>query len=137
MSQRYKQQVLSNQIFVTFMMGAVLLIMFVCSVHPLLGQATASLRVAVTDSSGAAVAGASVKATQNETGRVTIQTTNSSGYAVLTPIPTGTYDVAVSGGGFEEVVTKGLLLDVGQDRLLPIVLKVASVQQTVQVSKAA
>jgi Carboxypeptidase regulatory-like domain len=116
---------------------ALLSLVFACTPHCLLGQATASLRIAVTDSKGAVVPGASVKASQDGTGRVFEQTTNAEGNAVLTPIPEGNYQVEVSSAGFAAVVTKGLQVDVGQDRLLNIVLKIANVNQTVEISAAA
>jgi hypothetical protein len=137
MTDRCESQTVPKSGIPKFTLAIMLLSMAMFSAQGLSGQATASLRVAVTDATGAVVPDAPVKATENGTGRVFTETTNSSGYAVLTPIPAGTYDVVVAAKGFGDVITKGLTLDVGQDRLLPIALSIAAANQTVEVSTAA
>src|SRR6516165_421644 len=52
---------------------------------------TASISGTVTDASGAAVAGATVTATNVDTGVVTTQTTNAQGYYSFQALPLGKY----------------------------------------------
>src|ERR1017187_3720201 len=60
------------------------------------GQATAQIHGVVQDTSGAAVAGASVKATQTETGLTRTATSEADGSYVLTNLPIGPYNVEIT-----------------------------------------
>jgi hypothetical protein len=91
----------------------------------------------VTDPSHAAVSGASVTATNTNTGIETKANTDSSGDFVITPLPQGTYSVVVENPGFKRWVGPGIVLNV-QDRIgLNVALEVGQVSETVQVVDAA
>ena len=68
------------------------------------GQATAQIHGVVQDMSGAAVAGASVKATQTETGLTRTATSEADGGYVLTNLPIGPYNVEFTKDGFTTAV---------------------------------
>src|SRR5580704_16182562 len=80
-----------------------------CLLAALLGVATATAQVGgsgtiqgtVTDPSGALVAGASVTATNVETGVQTSRQTTEAGFFVLTPLQPGEYRVTVKATGFQ------------------------------------
>src|SRR5258708_20367556 len=76
------------------------------------GQATAQIHGVVQDMSGAAVAGASVKATQTETGLTRTATSEADGGYVLTNLPLGPYSVEVTKDGFTTAVQSRIVLQV-------------------------
>lgn len=105
---------------------------------PLLAQTGAGmLRVVVEDTSGAAVAGASVQVRDTATSVIRTQKSNTEGYAVFSPIDRGTYDVDVSNPGFSNVSIKAVTIDVNQNREVVARLSVAAVTSTVQVEATA
>ena len=63
------------------------------------GQGTAQINGSVTDSSGAAIPGAEIKATQTATGTVRTATSGADGGYVLPNLPIGPYLVEVSKDG--------------------------------------
>lgn len=96
-----------------------------------------SFRGTVSDPSGAHIPGALVKATNVATG-VTRQTiTNLQGSYVLTDIPPGAYDFAVSYRGFATEQNRGVTLLVNQVGTLDFVLKPGGVKQEVTVTAQA
>ena len=108
-----------------------------CGLVPLLGQVTGTLRVLVTDTSNAIVAGSEVQAVNVDTNETFTGTTNTSGYAVFTPIPRGTYTVHVASPGFASVKVDKVVIDTDQNRQVPVQLAVASVSTNVEVSAVA
>ncbi|WJY25070.1 TonB-dependent receptor [Alteriqipengyuania flavescens] len=62
----------------------------------------------VTDETGAPVAGATVVATSNATGQTRTATTGSNGTFRLNALPTGSYDIVVTGGGFQDFTATGV-----------------------------
>jgi hypothetical protein len=118
--------------------GKILLVLLLlCYFLPLYGQETGTLRVLVTDTSGAVVPGSEVRAVNVDTNESFNSLTNASGYVVFTPIPHGTYTVTVSNSGFTTVRINSVAIDVAQDRQMPVQLTVAAVSSTVEVSAAA
>jgi carboxypeptidase family protein len=97
------------------------------------GQATAQMHGTVQDSSGSAVPGADVKATQTGTGAVRATTTGADGGWVLTNLPVGPYRLEVSKQGFTTSVQTGIELQVQSDPLVEIALKVGQVTEQVNV----
>ena len=91
----------------------------------------------VTDQSGAAVAGADVRATDNATGVQLSTKSNSSGYFNLSNLIAGTYTVVISTPGFKELSRAGIVVDIGAVVRLDSRLEVGSVQQQVSVTGAA
>ena len=78
-------------------------------------QVSANLSGVVTDSSGAAVSGATVTAKSVDTGISRTSTTGSSGRYRFFALPVGVYEVRVTKDGFAEAVRSGIGLAVGQD----------------------
>jgi len=96
-------------------------------------QSTAQFHGTVQDSTGAAVPGAEVKATQTATNTVRAITSGADGGYVLTNLPLGPYQVEVSKQGFTKYVQSGIVLQVGSDPLVDVALKVGAVTEQVNV----
>ncbi len=97
------------------------------------GQATAQIHGVVQDSSGAAIAGAMVKATQTETGISRTVNSEANGEYVLANLPLGPYQLEVNKEGFATTVQTGIVLQVGSDPAVPIAMKVGAVSERVSV----
>jgi outer membrane receptor protein involved in Fe transport len=88
----------------------------------------------VTDTSGAAVAGATVTVKNAETGLArTSQTTADGSYAV-TELPIGTYTVTITQSGFQTSVTSDVAVNVAGERRVDAALKPGEVSVRVEVS---
>jgi len=96
-------------------------------------QATARIHGVVSDMSGAAIPGATVKATQTDTGISRTITSEADGGYVLTNLPLGPYSIEVSKEGFSTEVQTGIVLQVNSDPAIPIALKVGTVAERVNV----
>ena len=88
----------------------------------------------IADSSHAAVAGASVKVTNTDTGVVHSYTTDTAGIYSAPFLLPGRYMVSASGNGFGTVEAKNLLLLVGQTLTIDLTLAVQSASSTVEVT---
>src|ERR1700679_3828511 len=99
------------------------------------GQAgsTAQLNGVVRDSSGLAVPGAEVKATQTATGAGRTATTESDGAYALPNIPIGPYMLKVTKEGFSKYVQTGIVLQVASNPTIDMALKVGAVTEQVTV----
>lgn len=95
---------------------------------------TASLSGTVTDPSGAVVPGAAVLIHNDSTG-VTARalTTNDSGGYDATLLPYGTYTVTIKKAGFQNYVAEGVILHVGDHRVLNAQLATGAITQSVTV----
>lgn len=89
----------------------------------------------VTDSSGAVVAGAEVKVTQQNTSITRAATTNSSGQFNIPSLPPATYSVTVQAQGFKQYLQDVVLL-ADQIRDLDIHLEVGAATQQVTVESS-
>jgi Carboxypeptidase regulatory-like domain len=98
---------------------------------------TSQIRGVIQDSSGAAVAGASVTLTQTATGAVRTTTSSADGTYGLADLAIGRYTVEVTKEGFNKYVATDLILTVGVAPTLNITLQVGAVTQEVQVSASA
>jgi hypothetical protein len=96
-------------------------------------QATAQMHGTVQDSTGAAVAGAEVKATQTATGTIRATTSGADGSFVLTSLPIGPYRLEVAKEGFAKANQTGIELQVNADPAIDVALKVGSVTEQVNV----
>lgn len=92
-----------------------------------------TISVTVSDSTGARLPGAAVRATSTTTGLARQATTNDQGEAVLTPLRAGQYDVQVSARSFTTALQSGITLNVQATAHLDIRLAVGDVTQTVEV----
>jgi Carboxypeptidase regulatory-like domain/TonB dependent receptor len=99
------------------------------------GQATATaeLRGVVTDANGAAVAGATVTATDNNKGTVRTATADADGNFVILALPPSTYTVKFTGNGFASKTVNNVTLEVGQQSALDTILTVGGVDAVVDV----
>lgn len=95
---------------------------------------TASIVGTVVDSTGAALPGATVTATQTATSIQRTATTGKDGLFDIPLLPLGPYTLKVSAPGFAEFEQTGIVLTVGQVANIPIALKPGNVNQTVTVS---
>src|SRR5437870_13059249 len=84
--------------------------------------ATGNLRGSVSDSSGGVLPNCSVTITHTSTGLVRKVTTNEQGDFNAPSLPVGEYKIAVGASGFQTKVLSGLVLQVDQTAIVPIVL---------------
>src|SRR5579863_2633755 len=99
------------------------------------GQAasTAQVNGVVRDSSGLAVPGAEVKATQTATGAVRTATSGGDGAYALPNLPIGPYTLEISKEGFSKYVQTGVVLQVASNPAVDVALKVGAVTEQVTV----
>jgi hypothetical protein len=94
---------------------------------------TGSILGSVKDSTGAAISGATVVATNTATGVAANATTTTTGdYTVLSLIP-GNYEVSCQAPGFSKAVVTGVTLSVNQQARVELNLKPGTVSESVQV----
>ena len=97
----------------------------------------ANLNGTVTDPSGAIIPNAQVEVVAPDTGFKRQTTTGSSGVYSLSSLPTGTYDLTVTGNGFKTFEERGIQLSVGQTRTVNVQLVVGSPTTMVEVRASA
>ncbi len=115
-----------------------LLAMFLLSPLASAQEIAASLNGTVTDTSGAAVAGALVEVRNPATeGFLRTATTDRSGTYSLSNLPPATYVVSIKASGFKTQTTDGVTLFVAQKRDLSAQLAPGAVDQTVTVEESA
>src|SRR5450631_857300 len=102
-------------------------------------QAVSSAEISGTiqDSSGLAVPGATIKATQTDTGSTRTAISGADGTYALTSLPVGAYRLDVSKQGFAQYVQTGIVLQVVTNPTIDVALKVGSLTDTVQVEASA
>ncbi len=123
-----------RKIFQVFFVAAIGMFLFSSLGHAQLYQA--KIDGQVTDPSGARIPGATVIATNTNTGvQVQIQTTPDGNY-VLPPINPGTYTLTVKAKGFKEYVQAGVTVSVGQELRLNFPLQLGAATQRVTVTAA-
>ena len=99
----------------------------------LLAGVTASISGTVIDPSGAVVSGATVTATNVDTGVATTLTTNTQGYYSFQSLPLGNYTISVQQSGFKGYAQTGLVLDVNSALTIDVKLSVGSTTEKVEV----
>src|ERR1700704_2342731 len=113
-----------------FLVAAVVLL--ICS--QLFAGVTASISGTVKDPSGAAIAGATVTATNTETGISQTQTTNGQGFYSFQSLPLGKYAIDVQEKGFKAYRQRDLTLDVNSALLVDVTLPVGQTTEKVEVA---
>ena len=104
----------------------------------LLPQATNSqINGSVTDSSKASIDGASVVATNVDTGIDYRASSNSSGLYTIPLVPPGNYRLEVTMRQFRPISRSGVKIDVNQTAKIDFVLELGSVTETIAVTAAA
>ncbi len=109
---------------------AILLVLVTAS----LAQTSGEITGLVTDSSGAAVVGATVAVTNQATGAVRRVTTNSEGIYAFPSLLPGEYEMKVEQQGFKSALRGNLQLQVQQTARIDITLEVGSVGETVTIA---
>ena len=105
---------------------------------PVSGQeVTATIVGTVTDPSGAAVAGATVTATDTDRGMVWTRTTNETGSYNVPRLPVGTYEVKVSASGFQAAAHTPVTLVLNQTARFDFQMKIGQASQTIEVTSIA
>lgn len=93
-----------------------------------------SIQGTVTDSTGAAVSGAVVTATSQETGLTRTSATNDAGEFLVTELPLGIFDVTVKKSGFRTQTVKGIKVQVSASQRTDVQLAPGTVTETVEVN---
>jgi hypothetical protein len=94
---------------------------------------TGSISGQVSDSSGGAIAGATVTATNVARGTARTAKTNGEGFYRFPSLDVGSYSVSVNQSGFKTVEVKDVLVRIGQSVSTNVTLEVGEVAQTVTV----
>src|ERR1700757_1831269 len=116
---------------------AVLFLLVVSLTAPLIGQLTSgSITGRVTDTSGSAIQGATVTATNTTTGTILRANTDGQGNYVISGIDPGPYHLDVGKDGFQSWEQKNLIITVGERATVNPTLDVGSVTQSVVVQGA-
>ena len=98
---------------------------------------TSTLYGTVTDPSGAAIPGATIKATSDDTGTSSTTATNATGEFTLRSLQPGRYTIQVEAQGFKSQKQSGLQLAAGGRLRVTYALEVGVVSTTVEISAAA
>ena len=101
----------------------------------LAGQATnvSQIRGTVVDSTGSAMAGAEVKASQTETGATRSAITDAQGDYILPDLAIGPYQLEVTKEGFSRYVQTGIVLQVNVNPTVDVTMKIGAVTEQVSV----
>lgn len=91
----------------------------------------------VTDPAGSPVPGSHVTITNLSKGETRTATTNDTGFYSVPNLVPGNYDVMVSTAGFATAIQKNLVIEVGQEVVVPIQLKVGDVSEKVEITAEA
>jgi len=100
---------------------------------PVFAQAVSQISGVARDTSGGVVAGAEISVTQLDTGIKRSTATDENGAYVLPNLPIGPYRLEAARTGFRTYVQTGIELRVDSNPVIPVVLGVGDVTQTVEV----
>jgi hypothetical protein len=114
--------------------AAILLLAGAVLLPPVRAQSEASISGTVSDSSGGAVAGATVTIRNTETGSERRISTDDTGRYNAAALAVGTYTLKAEKSGFRSDFRTGVKLVVGQREDIPFALQVGDVHQTVEVA---
>jgi hypothetical protein len=92
-----------------------------------------SIRGTVTDPSGAALVGATVTATNTDTGIATKVTSSEAGVYVFPQLPTGSYKVTITAANFKTFQAAGIHLDLNEVYTLNAKMELGAASVTVEV----
>src|SRR5882672_3427235 len=113
--------------------AVVVCIVAACCGQMAYGQATGSFLGTVTDKSGSAISGASVRVTSQGTGASREAKTDDAGHYIINLLPVSIYTIRVEFQGFQGVESKDVKLQVNEQRELDFALSPATVSSTVEV----
>jgi hypothetical protein len=101
------------------------------------GQSTANLLGTITDTSNAAIPGATITLRNVATGDVRTVSTDSSGNYQAPSLQPGQYTIEVAASGFQSKQAQGVVLNVGTTVSMNFTLGVATAQQVIKVTAQA
>ena len=104
---------------------------------PLLAQFHSTIEGTVTDSTGAAVPGAQVILTNQDTGVSQTATSNDTGVFHFPSLGLGKYTLTASKSGFQSVKQENIALAAEETRTIPLTLKVGTVAETITITEDA
>src|SRR5262245_34156856 len=115
-----------------------LLVVVVCSLAAIAAFASinGSISGLVLDPSGSVMVGASVTATETETGVKSQTVTDSKGFYNFPQLPIGKYDVEITAKGFKSFRQNGLVVDANSALRVDATLQVGEATETVLVDSA-
>ena len=96
-------------------------------------QATGQLNGTIADPSGALLPGVEITATNTATNTARTTVSNETGSYVLPNLPLGPYRLEASLPGFSVFSQTGIILQVGDNRVVNVVLQIGAVSETVEV----
>jgi hypothetical protein len=97
-------------------------------------QTTGAVLGVVSDQNGAAIASATVRATNTDTGFTAKTVSTSEGSYLVPSLPIGHYSISVTARGFKSFTESNVLVPVAQDIRVDVKLEVGQVDQTVTVN---
>lgn len=115
----------------TFSLGCLLALLAFAT--PGQAQVSAAISGRVMDPSGAAVSGATVAATNVETGAARSTVTDEAGRYAILALAVGEYEVRISKKDFQEGVRTGIHLAIGQEATVDMALRLGQVTEQVKV----
>jgi len=95
---------------------------------------TGTISGIIMDPAGAVISGATVKATNVQTGVQRTLTTDAKGFYSFVGLPIGTYNIAVHHTGFKDFQVTGITVDANSSLTVDAKLQVGTVQQEVSVT---
>jgi hypothetical protein len=107
--------------------------LFLVTAGMLYGQAVSRISGTVTDSTGGAIPGVKVTATDVDRGTVQTTTTNEAGRYAFPTLGVGTYKVSAEASGFRKASTEQIKLDVNQSVDVDIKMEVGALSEQVEV----
>src|ERR1700730_4804499 len=131
-----KMQINEGKTATRFVLGALFCLMLLVLAAPLAVNAqqySGTITGTVTDPAGAAVAGASVTATNVGTNASYDSTTSDLGVFTFAQLPIGTYDLRVKTTGFKEFVSKGVEVHTSSVTEANVALQMGSASEVVSV----
>src|ERR1700686_193398 len=90
----------------------------------------------IADPAGAVVAGAPIECRNVETGALYKAASSATGNYTLAQLPTGTYEMSVTVGGFKKYIRQNILLPVAQTLRIDVALEVGATTDSVTVTEA-
>src|SRR3974390_1117205 len=91
----------------------------------------------VTDTSGAVISGATVKAKNSGTGLERTAQSSAEGNYSISELPIGTYTVTVTQAGFQTASNTNIVVDVASERRVDFALKPGQLTNTVEATSEA
>lgn len=116
--------------------GFLIAVAFCCASAAMGQTITGAIRGAVTDPSGAVVAGASVTATDVATGVTATTVTDRNGYYNFQFLPIGPYTISATASGFKTADVSQFNLQIDQIAKIDVRLQVGSASTTVKVASS-